>query len=292
MKDYYKTLGIPRTATTAEIKSAYRKLSLLYHPDRNNGEDKFNALFSEINEAYQTLYSADKRSNYDQLWANKGSRPRQDYRSYQQEQSYIQPIIERFYVDKIFFRPGEIVTITWNVLHAHTIELRPFGFVEAQGVKKIKINQSNLHLEINLIAFNQVSKRYYSSRILLENINHPQSQNYSKRATTQFDSKNKLKEFFSLEGNLDRFSYFKRLFLLFLLFIGFNFLLKFYLAPLEGLMTLVYLFCFIGTVIQTAKRLNAISLSWYFCILLLIPYVNLLLVILLLLIPSTTKKEV
>lgn len=66
-KDYYKTLGLEKTASEDEIKKAYRKLALEYHPDRNPGDAKAEDKFKEINEAYQVLSDADKRAHYDRL---------------------------------------------------------------------------------------------------------------------------------------------------------------------------------------------------------------------------------
>lgn len=66
-KDYYKILGVDRTASEDEIKRAYRKLALQYHPDRNPGDKKAEDKFKEINEAYQVLSDAEKRKRYDQL---------------------------------------------------------------------------------------------------------------------------------------------------------------------------------------------------------------------------------
>ncbi len=65
--DYYALLGVPRTAGEAEIKSAYRKLALKHHPDRNQGNKAAEAKFKEINEAYEVLSDAKKRAMYDQL---------------------------------------------------------------------------------------------------------------------------------------------------------------------------------------------------------------------------------
>jgi molecular chaperone DnaJ len=64
-RDYYEVLGVSRTATDAEIKSAYRKLALKYHPDRNPGDHAAEEKFKESAEAYSVLADADKRHLYD-----------------------------------------------------------------------------------------------------------------------------------------------------------------------------------------------------------------------------------
>ena len=63
-KDYYQVLGVSKTATTDEIKKAFRKLAHEHHPDKKGGTD---AKFKEINEAYQVLSNPDKRKQYDQF---------------------------------------------------------------------------------------------------------------------------------------------------------------------------------------------------------------------------------
>src|SRR5882672_2678613 len=68
--DYYKTLGVPRAATTDEIKKAYRKLARKYHPDVNPNDKSAEEKFKEISEAYEVLSDADKRKRYDQLGAD------------------------------------------------------------------------------------------------------------------------------------------------------------------------------------------------------------------------------
>lgn len=65
-KDYYKTLGVARTADEKEIKKAYRKLARQHHPDINPNNKGAEAKFKEINEAYQVLSDKDKRALYDQ----------------------------------------------------------------------------------------------------------------------------------------------------------------------------------------------------------------------------------
>ena len=69
-KDYYATLGVPRTASQAEIKKAYRKLARESHPDRHQGDKAAEKRFKEINEANEVLSDADKRKRYDVLGAN------------------------------------------------------------------------------------------------------------------------------------------------------------------------------------------------------------------------------
>jgi DnaJ-class molecular chaperone len=74
-RDYYKILGVPKTATEKEIKAAFRKLARKHHPDVNKGDAKAEAKFKEINEANEVLSDPEKRKRYDHLgsdWASYG----------------------------------------------------------------------------------------------------------------------------------------------------------------------------------------------------------------------------
>jgi curved DNA-binding protein len=78
-KDYYQTLGVARNASSDEIRKAYRKLAMQYHPDRNPDDKQAEERFKEINEAYQVLNDPQKRAHYDRLgsayssWQRRGA---------------------------------------------------------------------------------------------------------------------------------------------------------------------------------------------------------------------------
>lgn len=76
-KDYYTTLGVSKSASQDEIKKAYRKLALKYHPDRTKGDKEAEKKFKEVNEANDVLSDPEKRKKYDQLGEN--------WQSYQQQ---------------------------------------------------------------------------------------------------------------------------------------------------------------------------------------------------------------
>ncbi len=71
-RDYYEVLGVSKTATADEIKKAYRKKAIQYHPDRNPGDKEAEEKFKEAAEAYDVLSDPDKRARYDQYGHNMG----------------------------------------------------------------------------------------------------------------------------------------------------------------------------------------------------------------------------
>jgi len=69
-KDYYKILGVSKTATQDELKKSYRKLAVKFHPDKNQGNKEAEERFKEIGEAYEVLKDPEKRKKYDKLGVN------------------------------------------------------------------------------------------------------------------------------------------------------------------------------------------------------------------------------
>ena len=66
-RDYYEVLGVGKDASADDIKRAYRKAAMKYHPDRNPGDKEAEAKFKEVGEAYEVLSDPDKKARYDQF---------------------------------------------------------------------------------------------------------------------------------------------------------------------------------------------------------------------------------
>jgi len=83
-KDYYKLLGIEREATLNEVRGAYKKLALMYHPDKNKNDKEAERKFKEILEAYEVLIDptikVDYDSEYDYETGNSTSKPKKSFR--------------------------------------------------------------------------------------------------------------------------------------------------------------------------------------------------------------------
>ena len=66
-RDYYEVLGVAKNAGADEIKKAYRKLAMQFHPDKNQGDKAAEEKFKELGEAYDILSNADKRAAYEEV---------------------------------------------------------------------------------------------------------------------------------------------------------------------------------------------------------------------------------
>jgi curved DNA-binding protein len=103
-KDYYKILGINKNSSEEEIKKAYKKLALQYHPDKNPGNKEAEEKFKEINEAYEVLSDPEKRKKYDELGANWDKYKNFDFNNYQKESTSYQ--YDSFDLGDIFGQAG------------------------------------------------------------------------------------------------------------------------------------------------------------------------------------------
>lgn len=131
MKDYYYFLGISRDASEEDIKKSYRKLSLKYHPDKNDNDDFFANRFREIQEAYEMLSDKSKRKTYDE-----------NLDSHQKTFRYnTPPSIKSFSSNKIHAKKGEEIIITWQTQNADVVKVLPFGLEKAYGERIFRITE-------------------------------------------------------------------------------------------------------------------------------------------------------
>ena len=164
MKDYYYILGIKQTATTEEIKKAYRKLAVKFHPDKNDGDEFFTERFKEIQEAYETLVDISKRKKYNDLKTTDNS--------YRQNNSgtNFNPEIEYFKSNRQTFEYDEELTFSWKTINADKVILKPFGLVQPIGQKTYKIKDfKNTHLTFELVAENSNIGRHVKTSLSLTN---------------------------------------------------------------------------------------------------------------------------
>lgn len=90
MKNYYDLLGIERNSSDDQIKSAYRKLSMKFHPDKNSGEAFFSDIFRQINEAYQVLSEPITKRNYDAKLSEFENSEKNSQKAYSDAQNKLQ----------------------------------------------------------------------------------------------------------------------------------------------------------------------------------------------------------
>lgn len=104
-KDFYELLGVSKTATEDEIKKAYRKLALKYHPDKNKAPGSDEA-FKKIAQAYDCLSNADKRKKYDEFGNEDPDTHYQHYRQYYHDDISPEDIFEMFFGNAFFQQAG------------------------------------------------------------------------------------------------------------------------------------------------------------------------------------------
>lgn len=131
LKDYYYFLGVSQDASSEDIKKAYRKLSLKYHPDKNENDAFFERRFLEVQEAYEHLIDSEKRRIFDQNFAH-------------QQRSNVHllpPHIKKFTASKIRAKKGEEIIVNWQTQNADMVKVLPFGLEKPFGERIFKITE-------------------------------------------------------------------------------------------------------------------------------------------------------
>ena len=118
MSDYYKILGVNKTSSSDDIKKAYRKLALKWHPDKNpNNKEEASNKFKEISEAYDVLSDTNKRNQYDQFGNN--------VNTFRNNTGFNRNFTDPFSTFESFFRPQNLGTRA-HMGPAH-MRLGPYG---------------------------------------------------------------------------------------------------------------------------------------------------------------------
>jgi len=141
VKDYYYFLGISVDASDEDVRKAYRKLSLKYHPDKSDNDPFFENRFREVQEAYNTLSDEDRRRTYDHLLSLEQKNAK----------SNLPPRIKSFHANKIRVVKGEEIIITWQTFDADVVKIHPFGLEKAYGEKKFIVNDFDAEGRFQLI---------------------------------------------------------------------------------------------------------------------------------------------
>lgn len=131
MKDYYYFLGVKNNASEEDIRKAYRKLSLKYHPDKNQNDTFFAERFREVQEAYDILSDSEKRRLYDTDFNH-------EQRSFK---TNLPPAIKTFTASKTRAMKGDRIVIKWTTINADIVKVLPFGLENAYGERTFKITE-------------------------------------------------------------------------------------------------------------------------------------------------------
>lgn len=177
MKDYYYFLGISHDASDEDIKKSYRKLSLKYHPDKNQNDDFFADRFKEIQEAYETLSDKGRRITYDQ-----------NLESQQKTFRYtVPPSIKTFSANKIHAKKGEEIIITWQTQNADVVKVLPFGLEKVYGERIFKITEfKNGKFQLLLHATNSLLHKTVVQGITITEVFESDGEKFRDKAEESF----------------------------------------------------------------------------------------------------------
>ena len=182
MKDYYYFLGVSPDASYEDIKKSYRKLSLKYHPDKNENDDFFADRFREIQEAYEILSDEVKRKSYDQ-----------NLESHQKTFRYhVPPSIKTFTANKIKVKKGEEIIITWQTQNADVVKVLPFGLEKPYGERTFKITEfKNGKFQLLLHVTNSLLHKTIVQGITITEVFENDGEKFRDRAEELFKSQSR-----------------------------------------------------------------------------------------------------
>ena len=141
MKDYYYFLGLPIDASAEDIKKAYRKLSLKYHPDRNSDDVFFVERFREAQEAYEALIDPERRRIYDDQLIS----------AQRNVKSKMPPRIQNFNASTIRAFVDEEIKLNWQTYDADLVKIIPFGLEKPSGERRFKIKDFDENGEFRIL---------------------------------------------------------------------------------------------------------------------------------------------
>ncbi len=275
MTDYYKMLGIEKSASLQEVKKAYRKLSLKFHPDKNDGDIFFENMFKQIQEAYEILGDIKKKEDYDRKLNNQKN-------NYYGSHSNFEPVIDYFENDKTLFCSGDEIKFKWKTYNADLVEIKPFGEVSIVGNKTYKLNNvSKQFLIVELKATNTNISKYVTKQIILENkilrdakyheTRKSEYSNINQELNLKYTTNLNKESFWSIKGRLRRRDYLVRVMLLVIAYTIAYSVLGNYFNEDSVFHLILFAGCFLILAIQTIKRLHDINMSGWWYITLLIP---------------------
>lgn len=207
MLNYYKVLEIPDFSNEKQIKSAYRKLSKKYHPDRN-ADPAAHEYFIKITEAYDFLNDENKRFLLDQYLLTVAHRSAHQTVDFSKDAQKVNlPVVHYFYCNKAFYTLPDEIQIHWNVSYCKEVRISLFGQVESSGIRSFTIDKFYENLKVVLF-ITGLDDKVYTSEI---NLSYQESNPYKEafhRVLNKYPHAEKIhfkkENFFESSGRLGR----------------------------------------------------------------------------------------
>lgn len=294
MRSYYAILEVSSTATSGEIKQAFRRLSKLYHPDMNQGSTTHQNKLFDVIKAYEVLGNEGQRKAYDvtlfqskttQTKYSNGSNASSTQAAKSPKTDYNQPIIVNFSCNQTYFFIGDILEISWECKNADRIRLYPLGYMdELKGKIRYHVKDfSGKQMYLELIVHNFNYAQPIKQHLILS---------YGRYKTfTAADVLEKPVDFVPIFpwfigfiaplGRSSRKDYGLRVVAMTVLFLW----VYFYHVMYDNV-ELYFLVCTMliyALVISSARRIHDVNRSGFLSLLLLVPYLNIAVLVILLL---------